>query len=91
MQIFEYFEEVAYFRHMKMKCKQKLSRSYRFYFKILTVWMTMPTDKLKKKLPSKSHSFKCYLTLDDLFPEFIWNATLPFSGSLPAAFRAIFK
>ena len=44
-----------------------------------------------KKWPRKSHSFKCYLTLDDLFPEFIWNATLSFSGSLPAAFRANFK
>ena len=76
---------------MKMKYKEKLSSSYRFYFKILTVWMTMQTDKLQKKLPRKSHSFKCYLTLDDLFPDFIWNATLSFSGSLPAAFRAIFK
>ena len=44
-----------------------------------------------KKLLEKSYSLKCYLTQDDLFPEFILIASLSFSGSLPAAFREIFK
>ena len=44
-----------------------------------------------KKVIRESYTLKCYLTQDDLFPEFILIASLSFSGSLPAAFRAIFK
>ena len=53
--------------------------------------MKIPTDVLEKKLPRESYSLNFYLTLDDLCPEFILIASLSFSGSLPAAFRAIFK
>ena len=44
-----------------------------------------------KKVIRESYTLKCYLTQDDLFQEFILIASLSFSGSLPAAFRAIFK
>ena len=44
-----------------------------------------------KKVIRESYTLKCYLTQDDLFPEFILIASLSFSGSLPAALRAIFK
>ena len=33
---------------------------------------------------------KCYLTLNDLFPELILNASLSFPGSLPTFFKSNF-